>query len=72
MAFSSGRVLSCLSTGTDAWYEKLGIRDSGDVNFDSFGVAPWDAIGMHGDRCQLHEAIQTMMLRWLMRLLTDQ
>ena len=30
---------------------------------------PWDAGGMHGDRCQLREALQTMMLQWLMRLL---
>ena len=80
MVFSSGRALGCLSTGTDACYEKLGIRDSGDsfsldaiqqvhnvvfadVDFDSFRMAPWDAGGMHGDRCQLHEAIRTMMLQ---------
>ena len=31
---------------------------SGDVDFDSFGMAPWDAGGMHGDSCQ-----------WLTRLL---
>ena len=42
---------------------------SGDVDFDSFGMAPWDAGGMHDDRCQLCEALQTMMLQWLMRLL---
>ena len=35
---------------------------SGDVNFDSFGMAPWDAGGMHGDSCQLREMLQTMML----------
>ena len=35
---------------------------SGDVNFDSFGMAPWDAGGMHGDSCQLRETLQTMML----------
>ena len=23
---------------------------SGDVDFDSFGMAPWDAGGMHGDK----------------------
>ena len=39
---------------------------SGDVDFDSFGMVPWDAGGMHGDSCQLRE---TMMLHWLMRLL---
>ena len=87
MSFSSGRVLSCLSTGTDAWHEKsleYAIQAtasvwmpfeqvhkvvSGNVDFNSFGMAPWDAGGMHGDRCQLHQAIQTMMLQWLMRLL---
>ena len=37
--------------------------------FDSFGMAPWDAGGMHGDCCQLHEALRTMMLQWFMRLL---
>ena len=42
---------------------------SGDVDFDSFGRAPWDAGGMHDDRCQLREGLQTMMLQWLMRLL---
>ena len=42
---------------------------SGDVDFDSFGMAPWDAGGMHDDRCQLREALQTMMLQWLMRQL---
>ena len=40
-----------------------------DVDFDSFGMAPWDAGGMHDNRRQLHEAIQTMMLQWLMWLL---
>ena len=35
-------------------------------NVDSFGMAPWDAGGMHDDRCQLREALQTMMLQWLM------
>ena len=30
MAFSSGRVISCLSKGTDTWYEELGICDLGD------------------------------------------
>ena len=41
---------------------------SGDVDFDSFGMAPWDAGGMHGDSCQLRETLRTMMLQWLMRL----
>ena len=40
-----------------------------DVDFDSFGMAPWDAGWMHGDSCQLRETLRTMMLQWLMRLL---
>ena len=42
---------------------------SDNVDFDSFGMAPWDAGGIHGDIC---EAFQTMMLQWLMRLLCRQ
>ena len=42
---------------------------SGDVDFDSFGMAPWDAGGMHGDSCQRRETFRTMMLQGLMRLL---
>ena len=42
---------------------------SGDMDFDSFGMAPWDAGGMHGDSCQLRETLLTMMLQWLMWLL---
>ena len=42
---------------------------SGDVDFDSFAMAPWDAGGMHGDSCQRREPFWTMMLQWLMRLL---
>ena len=38
-----------------------------DVDFDSFGMAPWDAGGMHSrTRC---EPFRTIMLEWLMRLL---
>ena len=33
--------------------------ESGDVDFDSFGMAPWDAGGMHDNRCRLREALQT-------------
>ena len=40
---------------------------SGDVNFDSFGMTPWDAGGMHS--CTRSEALRTMMLQWLMQLL---
>ena len=42
---------------------------SGDVDFVSFGMAPWDAGGMHGDSCQLRETLWTMMLQWLTWLL---
>ena len=46
---------------------------SGDADFDSFGMAPWDAGGIHGDSCQRRETFQTMMLQWLlMRLLCRQ
>ena len=41
---------------------------SGDVNFDSFGMAPWDAGGMHGDGCRLYGICWKMMLQWLFRL----
>ena len=50
-------------------FEQVQNVVSGDVDFDSFGMAPWDAGGMHDDRCQLREALQTMMLQWLMRQL---
>ena len=49
-------------------FEQVHNVVSGDVEFDSFGMAHWDAGGMHDDRCQLREALQTMMLQWLMRL----
>ena len=42
---------------------------SSDVDFDSFGMVPWDASGMHGDSCQHREMFRTMMLQGLMRLL---
>ena len=45
---------------------------SGNVDFDSFRLAPWDAGGMHGDSCQRHVMFRTMMLQWLMRLLRRQ
>ena len=50
-------------------YKQVHNVVSGDVDFNSFGMAPWDAGGIHNDQCHLHEAIQTMMLQWLMRLL---
>ena len=36
---------------------------------DSFGMAPWDAGGMHGNDCECRETFRTMMLQWLIRLL---
>ena len=41
---------------------------SGYVNFDSFGMAPWDAGGTHGDVCWLYGTFWKMMLQWLIRL----
>ena len=41
---------------------------SGDVNFDSFGMAPWDAGGMHCDSCRLCGTCWKMMLQWLIWL----
>ena len=39
------------------------------MDFDSFGMAPWDTGGMHGDSCRHRETFMTMMLQWLTRLL---
>ena len=41
---------------------------SSDVDFDSFGMAPWDAGGMHGGGCRFYETFWTMMFQWLIRL----
>ena len=41
--------------------------ESGDVDFDSFGMAPWDAGGMHSRTRS--EPFRTMLLQWLMWLL---
>ena len=41
---------------------------SGDVDFDSFRVAPWDAGGMHGGGCRFCETFWVMMFQWLIRL----
>ena len=51
-------------------FEQVHNVVSGDVDFDSFGMAPGDAGEMHDDRCQLCEALQTMMLQWLMWMLS--
>ena len=34
-------------------FEQVHNVVSGEVDFDSFGMAPWDAGGMHDDRFQL-------------------
>ena len=34
---------------------------SDDVDFDSFGMTPWDAGGIHGNICQSREAFRIMM-----------
>ena len=39
------------------------------MDSDSFGMAPWDAGGMHGNDCQRRGTFRTMMLQWLIRLL---
>ena len=36
---------------------------SDDMNPDSFGMAPWDAGGVHGNDCQRCETFRTMMLQ---------
>ena len=41
---------------------------SGEVDFDSFGMAPWDAGGRHGDGCRFYETFWTMMFQWLIWL----
>ena len=48
-------------------FKQMHNVESGDVDFDSFGMAPWDAGGMHSHTRR--EVIRTMMLQWLMRLL---
>ena len=47
--------------------EQVYRMESGDVDFDSFGMAPWDAGGM--DSRTLGDPYRTSMLQWLMRLL---
>ena len=48
-------------------FEQVHSVESGDVDFDSFRMAPWDAGGMHS--CTRSEPYQTIMLQWLMQLL---
>ena len=48
-------------------FEQVHSVESGDVDLDSFGMAPWDAGGMY--LCTRSEPYRTIMLQWLMRLL---
>ena len=38
------------------------------VSFDSFGMAPWEAGGRHGDGCRFYDTFWTMMFQWIIRL----
>ena len=59
-----------IQTTASVWepFEQVHCVVCGDMDFDSFGMAPWDAGGLHGDSCQLSETLRIMMLKWLMRL----
>ena len=46
-------------------FEQVHSVESGDVDFDSFGMAPWDVGGMHS--CTHSEPFLTIMLQWLIR-----
>ena len=41
---------------------------SGEVDFYSFGMAPWEADGRHGDGCRFYDTFWTMMFQWIIRL----
>ena len=58
-----------IRTTPSVWmpFEQVCRVESGDVDFDSFGMAAWDACGM--DSRTLGEPYRTRMLQWLMRLL---
>ena len=58
-----------IRTTASVWmpFEQIYRVESGDVEFDSFGMAPWDAGGMYSRT--LGEPYRTRMLQWLMRLL---
>ena len=48
-------------------FEQVHSVESGDVDFDSFGMAPWDVGGIHS---RTHsEPFRTTILQWLIRLL---
>ena len=62
--------LECVIRATaSVWMpsEQVHSVESGDVDFDSFGMAPWDAGGIHSHTRS--EPFRTIMLRWLIRLL---
>ena len=58
-----------IRTTASVWrpFEQVYRVESGDVDFDSFGMTPWDAGGMNSRT--LGEPDRTIMLQWLMRLL---
>ena len=49
--------------------EQMRYVVSDDVDSDYFGMAPWDAGGMHGNDCECRETFRTMMSQWLIWLL---
>ena len=65
------RVEYAIQATVSVWepFKQVHYVVSGDVNFDSFGMATWVAGGIHGDGCQVRESLRTMMLQWLIRLL---
>ena len=58
-----------IRTTASVWmsFEQVHRVESGDMDFDSFGMAPWDAGGMYSQT--LGEPYRTKMLQWLMQLL---
>ena len=64
------RLEYAIQATTSVWepLEQVHCVVSGDVDFDSFGMAPWDAGGMHGGGCHSCETFWTMMFQWLIRL----
>ena len=64
------RSLECTTQVTaSVWmpFEQMHSVESGDVDFDSFGMAPWDAGGIH--LRTRSEPFPTIMLQCLIRLL---
>ena len=46
-------------------FEHVHCVVSGYVNFDSFWMAPWDAVGMHSDGCRLCVIFWRILLQWM-------